>query len=1587
MRQAGSARFCGWSGVLLVLAWVWAADVSADVVVARYFAGFEGNPEAAPSPEVQGWVFGAPGGGEANIASEPVSPDGEKGYHAWLLWDNSVDYVVNGVVWFSGYTGTSSGFNGVQFGTGSSSGRGDGYCNEVVFAVNDLAGGGAAPVVVSHPQDRVAAAGSSVALEAEFSGDVTSYQWFHDGEPVEGGDGPVLVLDPLDAADGGDYWCRASNGLESHAHTHTAVVAVLLEGAGLRVTEFLASNDSGLRDEEGDRDDWIEIFNGDTGVVSTAGWHLSDDPGNPARWPLPDVVMQPGEFRIVHASGKDRRDPEGAWHANFSLARAGEHVILTRPDGGVATFIAFPEQVPDVSYGQTWSDPGEWRFFEPAAPGKANRDGRFAAEATIHFDPPPGMFADEVEVTAMPAGGPANGVLRYTTDGSRPDAWSPEWDGAVLIADNTALRVALVAPGERHGIAASAAYLRRDSAADGFSSPLPLVVLSNFGAGEVPGVLGRGPHGDGSQVVQVEPQAQVLTILDEPGGGQVTLASPAVTQTRAGLRRRGSSSFTFSRRSYRLHTYGDIDRENHNVPLLGMPEENDWVLYAPDPSQFDITLIHNAFSYALARRSGFIAPRFRLVEVFLDTNGDGTISESDHRGLYLLVETVKRDRARVPFQHMSDDGRGGGWMVSVDRMDALPPGSEPGSLQPRQFHTAGPDGILQTADDVARGTSTSDDQPNFYHSFFNFDSPRGWDILPEQRTVIQGAMRAFDAALYGPDYRDPDLGWAAHIDARNWAHHLAIHQISRNQDAVVLSSFLYRETADAPIRWASVWDFDRAYARMGGATSNLTWAHNRMFYERLFTDPEYRQVHVDTWQDLRRGAFATSEMHALIDELVAEITPEVAARSGISASAWLTNVDAMKDWLELRAAAIDALDPAPPVISPPGGPVVAGLEGEMAAPAGTIYYTTDGSDPRERGGGVSPAAAVYEGAVASGVAVTIQARVLFQGKWSGLTSAVFYPAAEGPRFLPGGDASWNLDENWESAPRRYPSGPGLAANIGCPEEGNRAVTLDAPVVIGSLWFDGGDSPFRNRLSGAPPHSLAFSPGHDGPATLRLTGDGTGFVEFDIEAGVFLEGDLVLVAAHLTGDSEFGALRLRREWTGPGGLIKRGAGLVSLTGGGKSYHGATRIEEGVLQFTEPAVPGASESVDVWPGGQLRLVSGGSREYAFGGPILISGVGRGDEIPDGDGQGKSGALRYDPGSADNHAIVISAVALVSDAHVHVATEGNRMTLAGGISGDGRLIKTGGGTLVLDGGAGEHDAGLEVVTGTLEARGLTGGAVGIGAGAVFDGAGMAGDIGGAGVLRPAAAGLVADHVSGSAVELTFVPGLVSLAATSAADWQSLDVFLDAPLPGAGDRLAGGMLLPSLAGWEGVDLGDAMVFTPDAAGERVFGGRTWSPIPLASVTRVPSVLPTYPGVLLELRFDGAPLDYEEWVAATFPAEEDREDPAVSGPAAAPFGDGVANLLRFALNTDEHERVRLPRLEVHDGAIVFCFPFDPGLRGVRRVVEATGDLTDWSQAEVLFDCGQDTVLPGASGWLEVSDPAPHGSMRFYRLKVAKQDQ
>jgi hypothetical protein len=127
----------------------------------------------------------------------------------------------------------------------------------------------------------------------------------------------------------------------------------LLAFDSLVISEFMAANDSVLKDEDGEFSDWIELYNPTDQAVSLQGWSLTDDAQTLDKWSLPDGTLGPHEYQLVFASGKDRRQADSPLHTNFRLDANGEFLGLADPAGELVFSFgdAYPAQRNDLAYG------------------------------------------------------------------------------------------------------------------------------------------------------------------------------------------------------------------------------------------------------------------------------------------------------------------------------------------------------------------------------------------------------------------------------------------------------------------------------------------------------------------------------------------------------------------------------------------------------------------------------------------------------------------------------------------------------------------------------------------------------------------------------------------------------------------------------------------------------------------------------------------------------------------------------------------------------------------------------------------------------------------------------------------------------------------------------------------------------------------------------------------------------------------------------------------------------------------------------------------------------------------------------------
>ena len=141
----------------------------------------------------------------------------------------------------------------------------------------------------------------------------------------------------------------------------------------LVINEFMASNNESYPDENGEYDDWIEIYNADSESIELSQYYLSDNIENPNKWQMPEVTLAPDAYIVLWA---DEDGSQGDRHANFKLQKDGETIgIYDNEDNNFAPvdFIEFGAQETDVSFGRSPNGFGEFAVLDFISPN-ANND-------------------------------------------------------------------------------------------------------------------------------------------------------------------------------------------------------------------------------------------------------------------------------------------------------------------------------------------------------------------------------------------------------------------------------------------------------------------------------------------------------------------------------------------------------------------------------------------------------------------------------------------------------------------------------------------------------------------------------------------------------------------------------------------------------------------------------------------------------------------------------------------------------------------------------------------------------------------------------------------------------------------------------------------------------------------------------------------------------------------------------------------------------------------------------------------------------------------------------------------------------------
>ena len=269
---------------------------------------------------------------------------------------------------------------------------------------------------------------------------------------------------------------------------------------------------------------------------------------------------------------------------------------------------------------------------------------------------------------------------------------------------------------------------------------------------------------------------------------------------------RGSSSLQFPKKQYRFETQ-DTSGNNLNVSLLDMPDENDWILYAPFS---DRSLMRNVLAYKLANDLGEYAPRTRFVELVLN---------EEYMGVYVLMEKIKRDRNRINIAEMdtldnTGDALTGGYIIKVDKT-AGETNSGWTSIYPPY-----------------EGTNSK--------TYYQYHYPRPADITDAQKEYIRDYFNGFEELMASSGYQHPDTGYARYLNTDSFIDYIIVNEVSKNVDGYRLSAFMYkdRDSRNGKLTMGPVWDYNLAF---GNADYYTAYNPAGFILEYFLNDEEFHQ--------------------------------------------------------------------------------------------------------------------------------------------------------------------------------------------------------------------------------------------------------------------------------------------------------------------------------------------------------------------------------------------------------------------------------------------------------------------------------------------------------------------------------------------------------------------------------------------------------------------------------------------------------------------------------------------------------------------------------------------------------------------------
>jgi hypothetical protein len=441
------------------------------------------------------------------------------------------------------------------------------------------------------------------------------------------------------------------------------------------------------------------------------------------------------------------------------------------------------------------------------------------------------------------------------------------------------------------------------------TSLLIFITLFNTGFSQVPGISSSNLplvviNTNGKTIIDASKIQATMKLIFNGDGKINQPTDPGNIYTgNIGIEIRGSYSASLPQKPYGIETR-DISGNNLDVSILGMPEENDWILLA---NYNDKTFMRNVLAFDLFRKMGHYAPRTRLVEVIVN---------NEYQGVYVLTEKIKQDKGRVDIaklatKDISGDDVTGGYIFKIDYYDQW------NSWQSSYTPVNHPEKVVN----------------------YVYADPDPDKLMSQQKTYLKEAVNSFESVLYGSAFADKTKGYPAWIDANSFIDYFIVSEVSRNVDAFKKSCYFYKDknSKGGKIIAGPVWDFDWAWKNIRDcATFQATngsgwsykinecpniWPNSNGWTVRLLQDPNFANALNKRYFELRNSFLSISTLNHFIDS-VQNLASEAQVRhyakwNILSQSVGAPEVDSQpstyagqvtkfKNWIQTRIKWLDA---------------------------------------------------------------------------------------------------------------------------------------------------------------------------------------------------------------------------------------------------------------------------------------------------------------------------------------------------------------------------------------------------------------------------------------------------------------------------------------------------------------------------------------------------------------------------------------------------------------------------------------------------------------------------------------------------------